>query len=514
MTNCCGPNSTCNSPHASCDQEPTQYCCGCKACSSEQCCYYSTEQAIAWNNNHSCNFSLQFRMSDAQPNAFGSCCNLTVCHVGRTYQPQGGAPSFTTDRVCNNVTTYAGNQFPVEATISHLGPRMQPQRLEVLIGLHVRVGCADIDTSNRVCANVTNCSTRNNTWSLIPPPLTSNVRCNMTVSNCTLNVTYQTKAPTLTSDRKCTNVRECQSNLTYESALPTLTTDRTCTTVMQCNGSTPFQLRAPTYTTNRICTPDVWGGCTAMNGTYAAKNATPTSNAVCPNVTDCKPPTEYQLQQATNTSNTICVSTCPEGCHSVTDSTGYACSCISPATGLTTAQVAGVVVGCIVFFVLSGIAFISIGRWLSTRDRQRVEEAEMQLLSAREESAASEATVRRIMSAWKIPAEHVTFLHKLAEGTYGAVWKGLWGSQTVAVKVLKRAVDDDEHGNEDFRKECEALQAIKHPNLIVFFGAGITDDDKPFIVSFQTSHAVLRCYNRNDAHTCGRVCSLNCASCR
>ena len=108
----------------------------------------------------------------------------------------------------------------------------------------------------------------------------------------------------------------------------------------------------------------------------------------------------------------------------------------------------------------------------------------MQLLSARQDSDEAHATVRRILAAWEIPAEHVTFLQELAEGTYGAVWKGLWGSQPVAIKVLKRGAADDERGDADaeFRKECEALQAIKHPNLIVFLGAGTTADGKPFMV--------------------------------
>ena len=64
------------------------------------------------------------------------------------------------------------------------------------------------------------------------------------------------------------------------------------------------------------------------------------------------------------------------------------------------------------------------------------------------------------------------------------MWKGLWGTQTVAIKVLKRTADDelDPDGAEEFRKECETLQTIKHPNLIVFLGAGVTEDGKAFMV--------------------------------
>ena len=35
----------------------------------------------------------------------------------------------------------------------------------------------------------------------------------------------------------------------------------------------------------------------------------------------------------------------------------------------------------------------------------------------------------------------------------------------------------------EFRKECEALQMIRHPNLLIFFGAGTTDDGRFFLVT-------------------------------
>jgi hypothetical protein len=489
----------CNSHDCGC---PKCFYCGldCGCC----CRTYTESEAIAWNNDHSCNNATQFRTSPSTALSFGNCSALTACITGTSYQST--PPTYTTNRVCTNVThCRLGLTFQSRAPTYTTDRECNNTVTNCSLGTNYQSKTPTL-TSDRECNHsITDC-TLNGTWSLVPPTLTSNVRCNMTVSNCTVSVTYQTKAPTLTSDRNCTKVTQCHTNLTYQTALPTLTTDRNCTNFTQCNGSTPFQLRAPTYTTDRNCSQNWWAGCISGT-TYATTNATATSNAVCTSVTNCTD-IQISLVQPTPTTDRFCFTKCtlsqyianaesrsascqpisvgcPHGCHETQNAvpgiSNRVCSCTST---LGTGQIAGIVVGCVVFFVLSGIAFVSIGRWLSTRDRQRVEEAEMQLLSAREESAASEATVRRIMSAWKIPAEHVTFLHKLAEGTYGAVWKGLWGSQTVAVKVLKRAVDDDEHGNEDFRKECEALQAIKHPNLIVFFGAGITDDDRPFMVSF------------------------------
>lgn len=68
-------------------------------------------------------------------------------------------------------------------------------------------------------------------------------------------------------------------------------------------------------------------------------------------------------------------------------------------------------------------------------------------------------------------------------GAYGTVWKGQWGSQLVAIKVLKRVVDeDDPDGMAEFNKECETLQAIKNPCLLMFLGAGTNDDGQAYMV--------------------------------
>ena len=68
------------------------------------------------------------------------------------------------------------------------------------------------------------------------------------------------------------------------------------------------------------------------------------------------------------------------------------------------------------------------------------------------------------------------------------MWSGLWGEQTVAIKMLKQIIAPCESSKHDqvaadaFRIECDALQSIRHPNLIVFLGAGTTSAGQPFIV--------------------------------
>jgi hypothetical protein len=79
----------------------------------------------------------------------------------------------------------------------------------------------------------------------------------------------------------------------------------------------------------------------------------------------------------------------------------------------------------------------------------------------------------------------------LGRGGFGEVWEGVLqpDDQRVAIKVmLAAAVDDDgdvvdPYADEDFRKECDALQRIDSPHLLKFFGFGTTASGGRFIVT-------------------------------
>jgi serine/threonine protein kinase len=79
----------------------------------------------------------------------------------------------------------------------------------------------------------------------------------------------------------------------------------------------------------------------------------------------------------------------------------------------------------------------------------------------------------------------------LGKGAFGEVWDCLLKSdgQRVAVKImLAGAVDEDGdvvdlNADEDFRKECAALQRIDSPHLLKFYGFGTTAEGNGFIVT-------------------------------
>eukprot|EP00037_Helgoeca_nana_P026214 m.294691 g.294691 ORF g.294691 m.294691 type:complete len:635 (+) comp27166_c2_seq17:1399-3303(+) len=270
---------------------------------------------------------------------------------------------------------------------------------------------------------------------------------------------YQVTRSTATSNRHCSICATCPTGYTVSSPC-TPTSDTACT--LHC-ASSPFD------------------GATAF--TFREQSSPSALDGVCAPCSTCA--SGFDVTPCTPTSNT---------------------KCVRPGH-LSTGAVAAIVLSVVILAVgATGCAIYGRAQY-----RRRVaagsdlDEAEMQLLTARQESAESQATVQRILAAWEILPQHLTFLQRLAEGTYGEVWKGLWGSQTIAIKVLKQG-GDTEFGAEDFRKECEILQAIKHPNLIVFLGAGTTAEGKSFMVTEYLAGGSLRTTLRNQLVTLDGWC--------
>jgi hypothetical protein len=88
---------------------------------------------------------------------------------------------------------------------------------------------------------------------------------------------YQTKAPTLTSDRACANLTPCTASQ-FELIKPTAFSDRVCKSITACDFDTQWQFRA----------------------------ATTTSDTVCDSIRDCGPD-EITIANATETSDTKCL---------------------------------------------------------------------------------------------------------------------------------------------------------------------------------------------------------------
>jgi len=69
-------------------------------------------------------------------------------------------------------------------------------------------------------------------------------------------------------------------------------------------------------------------------------------------------------------------------------------------------------------------------------------------------------------------------------GGYGEVWKCKLGETTVAVKkILSHWLESNSSTGDEFKCEVEILKKLRHPNIVLFFGAGMSSL-KQFIESF------------------------------
>jgi len=100
----------------------------------------------------------------------------------------------------------------------------------------------------------------------------------------------------------------------------------------------------------------------------------------------------------------------------------------------------------------------------------------------------------RMRGAWKIEEEDVQIGTVLASGAFGVVHDGKFAGLRVAVKVLKQPLDEELYPDveRDFTRECETLMAIRHACLLIFYGAGLTRDNRPFMVTEFMSKGSLK----------------------
>ena len=73
-----------------------------------------------------------------------------------------------------------------------------------------------------------------------------------------------------------------------------------------------------------------------------------------------------------------------------------------------------------------------------------------------------------------------------SEGTFGEVWLAKYQKdKDVAVKKLKQMMMElDETTREEFEREVEFLQRLRHENIVFFYGAGQErDTGVPFLVT-------------------------------
>ncbi|KAH3714368.1 protein serine/threonine kinase [Pelomyxa schiedti] len=84
-------------------------------------------------------------------------------------------------------------------------------------------------------------------------------------------------------------------------------------------------------------------------------------------------------------------------------------------------------------------------------------------------------------------------LHKpcIGEGSYGIVYKAEWRSQEVAVKVIKFQEGTD--AMSDFMNEVRALEAVRCPQIVHFYGACRTPGKLAIVTEFFSLGNLANC---------------------
>ena len=70
----------------------------------------------------------------------------------------------------------------------------------------------------------------------------------------------------------------------------------------------------------------------------------------------------------------------------------------------------------------------------------------------------------RKQMGWMLSETELTRNERLAQGAFGVVYAGKWLHIDVAIKVHLNS--DDPTATEEFAKEAELMQSIRHPNLV------------------------------------------------
>jgi mitogen-activated protein kinase kinase kinase 9 len=81
----------------------------------------------------------------------------------------------------------------------------------------------------------------------------------------------------------------------------------------------------------------------------------------------------------------------------------------------------------------------------------------------------------------EIDFDELIFESQISEGGYGIIYKGLWRETTVAIKMFKIESDS---AVRDFFSECAAMEALRHPNVVMFLGACTKSPNFAIILEF------------------------------
>ena len=98
--------------------------------------------------------------------------------------------------------------------------------------------------------------------------------------------------------------------------------------------------------------------------------------------------------------------------------------------------------------------------------------------------------VEELTNVWQINENEIAQLEVIGAGGYGDVFKVRYRDMFAAMKILRQPTDDSFLW--EFEREIKFMQTVRHPNIVLFLGAGRTAEGSPFIISEFVSRGSLR----------------------
>ena len=123
-----------------------------------------------------------------------------------------------------------------------------------------------------------------------------------------------------------------------------------------------------------------------------------------------------------------------------------------------------------------GLALLSLGFLLWRRFRNKESTLTERLLIKEEE-------VETFRKAWHIPSHEITLGECIGRGAVGEVFRAKWRDISVAVKTIKGTWLSSKEIERELDNEASMLRAVRHANVVSFFGAGSLEDGTPFLVT-------------------------------
>jgi len=128
---------------------------------------------------------------------------------------------------------------------------------------------------------------------------------------------------------------------------------------------------------------------------------------------------------------------------------------------LSQGEIAGIAIGCVVFFIICHIPiciyFYKFVKWVIRRNK-KIDLPDIDL-------DWEVYSPKNVTEGSKVPElKDITIKKKIGEGGFGEVFLGVWNDTKVALKKLK--ADDVE----EFKREAGTLFTVIHPNCVQFLG--------------------------------------------